>query len=62
MRLQKPGRRASHWLSSDTAGRLAIDEQMMVESEAIKRNVKPTETLFVIDSMTGQDAWKQQGF
>ncbi len=40
----------------DTAGRLAVDEEMMKEIEAIKKAVKPTETLFVVDSMTGQDA------
>ncbi len=40
----------------DTAGRLAVDEQMMNEIEAIKKAVNPTETLFVVDSMTGQDA------
>lgn len=40
----------------DTAGRLAIDEQMMDEIESIKKSVSPTETLFVVDSMTGQDA------
>ncbi|MDD4619157.1 MAG: signal recognition particle protein [Bacteroidales bacterium] len=40
----------------DTAGRLAIDEQMMAEITAIKKAVNPTETLFVVDSMTGQDA------
>ena len=40
----------------DTAGRLAVDEQMMQEIEAVKRAVKPSETLFVVDSMTGQDA------
>ncbi len=40
----------------DTAGRLAIDEQMMQEIEAVKKAVNPTETLFVVDSMTGQDA------
>ncbi len=40
----------------DTAGRLAIDEQMMDEIEAIKKAIKPQETLFVVDSMTGQDA------
>ena len=40
----------------DTAGRLAIDEQMMGEIAAIKAAVKPSETLFVVDSMTGQDA------
>jgi signal recognition particle subunit SRP54 len=40
----------------DTAGRLAIDEQMMAEIEAIKKAIQPDETLFVVDSMTGQDA------
>lgn len=40
----------------DTAGRLAIDEQMMNEIAAIKKAINPTETLFVVDSMTGQDA------
>ncbi|MEP0132424.1 MAG: signal recognition particle protein [Eudoraea sp.] len=40
----------------DTAGRLAIDEQMMTEIANIRDAVKPQETLFVVDSMTGQDA------
>ncbi|MCF0192793.1 MAG: signal recognition particle protein [Prevotella sp.] len=40
----------------DTAGRLAVDEQMMNEISALKEAIKPTETLFVVDSMTGQDA------
>ncbi|MDE6200142.1 MAG: signal recognition particle protein [Muribaculaceae bacterium] len=40
----------------DTAGRLAVDEQMMDEIAAIKKAIKPQETLFVVDSMTGQDA------
>ncbi|PRY41935.1 signal recognition particle subunit FFH/SRP54 (srp54) [Spirosoma oryzae] len=40
----------------DTAGRLAVDEAMMQEIEAVKRAINPTETLFVVDSMTGQDA------
>ena len=40
----------------DTAGRLAIDEAMMVEITEIKATIKPSETLFVVDSMTGQDA------
>ena len=40
----------------DTAGRLAVDEQMMNEISEIKSKIKPTETLFVVDSMTGQDA------
>ena len=40
----------------DTAGRLAIDEQMMDEISALKKALEPSETLFVVDSMTGQDA------
>jgi len=40
----------------DTAGRLAVDEVMMGEVEQIKKTIAPTETLFVVDSMTGQDA------
>jgi len=40
----------------DTAGRLHIDEEMMSEVESVKKAVNPTETLFVVDSMTGQDA------
>ncbi|WP_294140713.1 signal recognition particle protein [uncultured Sanguibacteroides sp.] len=40
----------------DTAGRLAIDEQMMNEISAIKKAIEPNETLFVVDAMTGQDA------
>jgi len=40
----------------DTAGRLAIDEDMMGEIERLKKSLSPSETLFVVDSMTGQDA------
>jgi signal recognition particle subunit SRP54 len=40
----------------DTAGRLAIDEQMMNEISAVKKAIQPSETLFVVDAMTGQDA------
>lgn len=40
----------------DTAGRLAIDELMMDEIARVKEAIQPTETLFVVDSMTGQDA------
>ncbi len=40
----------------DTAGRLSVDEQMMNEIEQIKNTIQPNETLFVVDSMTGQDA------
>ncbi len=40
----------------DTAGRLAVDQQMMDEIAAVKEAINPTETLFVVDAMTGQDA------
>lgn len=40
----------------DTAGRLAVDEAMMIEIENVKKAISPTETLFVVDAMTGQDA------
>ena len=40
----------------DTAGRLAVDEKMMAEIADVKKAINPTETLFVVDSMTGQDA------
>jgi signal recognition particle subunit SRP54 len=40
----------------DTAGRLAVDEEMMVEIKNIRDAINPTETLFVVDAMTGQDA------
>lgn len=40
----------------DTAGRLAVDEEMMNEIAALKKALNPSETLFVVDSMTGQDA------
>lgn len=40
----------------DTAGRLAIDEAMMDEISSLKRSLRPSETLFVVDAMTGQDA------
>ena len=40
----------------DTAGRLAVDEQMMAEIEQVKKAINPSETLFVVDAMTGQDA------
>ncbi|MBL4754042.1 MAG: signal recognition particle protein [Flavobacteriales bacterium] len=40
----------------DTAGRLHVDEKMMAEISAIKKSINPTESLFVVDAMTGQDA------
>ncbi len=42
----------------DTAGRLAIDEEMMAEIQSLHGSLEPTETLFVVDAMTGQDAAK----
>jgi signal recognition particle subunit SRP54 len=53
----KEARRNGHDLVIiDTAGRLAVDEEMMNEIAAVKNAVSPHETLFVVDSMTGQDA------
>lgn len=49
-------RHFSDVLIVDTAGRLAIDEEMMAEISALHAAVKPVETLFVVDAMTGQDA------
>jgi signal recognition particle subunit SRP54 len=49
-------RKARNVVIIDTAGRLAIDEAMMTEVANIKASVKPQEILFVVDSMTGQDA------
>lgn len=45
-----------HVVIIDTAGRLAVDEAMMQEIAEVKKAIQPTETLFVVDSMTGQDA------
>src|SRR6202000_1874152 len=50
------GRKNKKGVMSDTAGRLAVDEAMMQEVAAIKKAVTPGEILFVVDSMTGQDA------
>ena len=49
-------RQSKHVVIIDTAGRLAVDEEMMNEIAKIKETVHPHETLFVVDSMTGQDA------
>src|SRR5690606_22918783 len=49
-------RRGCRWLILDTAGRLHVDEEMMREVQAIHAAVEPTETLFVVDAMAGQDA------
>lgn len=54
--LQEARRFGYDVLIIDTAGRLAVDEQMMQEIAAIKHAVNPTETLFVVDALTGQDA------
>jgi signal recognition particle subunit SRP54 len=54
--LQEARRMARDVLIVDTAGRLHVDESMMREVEDIKAAVEPTEILFVVDSMTGQDA------
>jgi signal recognition particle subunit SRP54 len=47
---------AATWVVADTGGRLHIDEAMMKEAADIKRELKPSETLLVVDAMTGQDA------
>lgn len=54
--IKKAKRNANDIVIIDTAGRLAIDEQMMDEIAAIKKAIEPNETLFVVDAMTGQDA------
>lgn len=54
--LDKAKRKFLDVLIVDTAGRLHVDDQMMVEIKAIHAAIKPIETLFVVDSMTGQDA------
>lgn len=54
--IDKAKREGFNLVIVDTAGRLAVDEQMMNEIAAIKSAVQPNEILFVVDSMTGQDA------
>ena len=54
--IEQARRQGNDLVIVDTAGRLAVDEQMMQEIAAIKNAIHPTETLFVVDSMTGQDA------
>lgn len=54
--IKQAKRNANDIVIIDTAGRLAIDEQMMDEIAAIKKAIEPNETLFVVDAMTGQDA------
>ena len=54
--IQEARAKANDVVIIDTAGRLAVDEEMMQEIETLKKAVNPNETLFVVDSMTGQDA------
>ena len=54
--LDRARRDRNHWLILDTAGRLAIDDELMSELEKIKSAVSPIETFLVVDAMTGQDA------
>ena len=54
--LDRAKRDRIHWLILDTAGRLAIDDDLMSELEKIKSAVNPIETFLVVDAMTGQDA------
>lgn len=54
--LSEAKRRDSRWLIVDTAGRLHVDEDMMREARELHAACQPTETLFVVDSMGGQDA------
>lgn len=54
--LKEADRQLADVLIVDTAGRLAVDAEMMAEIQALHQTVKPIETLFVVDAMTGQDA------
>ena len=54
--LQEADRQLADVLIVDTAGRLAVDAEMMAEIQALHQAVNPIETLFVVDAMTGQDA------
>ena len=54
--VKKAGQEGYSVVIVDTAGRLAVDEELMNEISALHKSVKPTETLFVVDAMTGQDA------
>lgn len=54
--VRKAGQEGFSVVIVDTAGRLAVDEELMNEISALHKSVKPTETLFVVDAMTGQDA------
>ncbi len=54
--IKKAKQRGHNVVIIDTAGRLAVDEEMMKEIAAVKAAIDPDEILFVVDSMTGQDA------
>ena len=54
--IKKAGQEGYSVVIVDTAGRLAVDDELMDEISALHKAVKPTETLFVVDAMTGQDA------
>ena len=54
--IKKAGQEGYSVVIVDTAGRLAVDDELMDEISALHQAVKPTETLFVVDAMTGQDA------
>lgn len=54
--LDRAKRDDTRWLILDTAGRLAIDDDLMKELEQVKSAIKPIETFLVVDAMTGQDA------
>ncbi len=54
--IKEADRQLADVLIVDTAGRLAVDEEMMAEIQSLHQAVKPIETLFVVDAMTGQDA------
>lgn len=51
----------AYWLIVDTAGRVAIDDDLMSELEELRDKIKPTETLLVLDALTGQDAVRSGG-
>jgi signal recognition particle subunit SRP54 len=59
--LQEAKRRGTRWLIVDTAGRLHVDEAMMAEAARLHEVLAPTETLFVLDAMAGQDAVNSAG-
>ena len=52
----RAGQLGRHWAIIDTGGRLHIDDELMEELEAVKKEASPHETLLVVDAMTGQDA------